>query len=43
MGLAPEHRISTIDDTAFELFAMHYGIGRGDKTKENPTGKMIMS
>ena len=32
-----------IDDIAFELFAMQYGIGRGDKTKENPTGKTIMS
>ena len=35
--------LQLIDDIAFELFAMHCGIGREDKTKENPTGKIIMS
>ena len=28
-----------IDDVAFQLFAMHCCIERGDKTKENSTGK----
>ena len=32
-----------IEDIAFELFAMHCAIGRVDKTKENLTGKKIMS
>ena len=32
--------LCTIEDMAFELFAMHYGIGSGMKQIKNLTGKM---